>query len=850
MKKWILSLMVLTMALTLNAAPVDRSDALTVASNFVRLSLEEKLRGDIPLNYVDWNAQQSLSNLYLFVGDHCFVILSADDRAFPILGYSLENDFDASFIPANVLEWLQMYHQGIQDLKEQGVEATREVKDSWKCLIDGVLPSAEERAEVAPLIATRWGQHEPYNYYCPAECLTGCVSTTMSQIMRYYEYPNHGVGSHSYTTSNYGTLSANFAQTTYDWDHMPLTASSDSPVEVKQALGTLFFQCGVSVDMDYSPDGSAAFSTEVPDVMKTYFNYASDITLKDKVDFTQSGWENLIKGELNAARPVYFSASGNVGGHAFLCDGYDARNYFHMNWGWSGNHDGYYQLGALNPDEETHYNNSNRIIIHIHPKEYAISAPSSLNLNCDDGWIHLSWPAVSGAAYYKVYRDDEVLDGHVTATRYDDYNFSYGEHDYYVKAVTSAGDRSPRSESVGVIVEYALPEPTAIEAQIRHDDGDYVLLTWEMPTLGEAQLYYGAPESPYSGSGYNGYDTYWAQRYPRRTVEALAGMVISEVQVYFREPGTYTVYVCNGDPINPEAIMYQQNYVCTSEGWNSIILQTPVDLDYTNDFWVMLFAPASISYPAAFCDYSGDGLVDACYIRKAGGGWYSYYEDSRSWLIKVIVKDKDFTYAIAKNDYIIAENVSERIYADRDLEPGLMEYYVMASDGTNDSYWSESVFLKIHRIQAESNSSAMGSVSGQGLYANNEQAVLKATANPGYHFVSWKENGVTVSTNTTYTFTVNSERTITAYFEVGHGVEEYEASVEVTPNPVSGKFRVESSSWIRQMELVTLEGTVVASQQVEGHNAEWNLGNYAQGMYLLRLVTDAGVIVKRLIVNE
>lgn len=849
MKKRILFFFLVTMAWSLNAAPVDGSKALKIASNFMRLRLEEKSRADVPLQLTEWK-DNSLSNLYLFAGDHAFVLLSADDRAFPVLGYSLDNGFDVSFIPANTLEWLQMYNQGIQDLKDHGVEATVEVKESWRQLMEGVLPSVENRAEVAPLIATHWGQREPYNYSCPGHALTGCVATTMSQIMRYYEYPNQGYGYHSYNHPVYGTLYASFGQTTYDWDNMPLTASAYSPSIVQQALGTLFYQCGVSVDMDYAIDGSAAYSTDVPEVMKTYFKYAPDIVLDDKSYYSQSAWETLIKDELNASRPVYYSANGNAGGHAFLCDGYDAYDKFHMNWGWSGNYDGYYQIGALNPDEETHYNNLNRIITHIYPLEYAIEAPSYLAVNCDDGWVNLSWPAVPGAAYYKVYRNDEVLAPNVSGTSYVDRDFSYGDQVYYVKAITSAGDRSPRSEKVEVTVDYALPAPTEVSASVNHEGGDNVVLTWTMETEGEVDMHYGVAETPQNGSGYNGYGTYWAQRYTRTDVEYHAGMLVSEVQVYLRAVGNYTLTVCNGDPLSNPSMVYQQPYTCNSIGWNTITLTTPMVLDYSNDLWVMLYAPASISYPAAFCGYAGDGMPYASYIRKDGQSWYSYYEENRSWMFRVILRDPAFTYSVAKNEVIIAENLTEPSFIDRNISAGETEYNIMAFDGTYESMWSETFTLTLYSVQAESSNATMGTVSGQGLYAKNEQATLKATAKPGFHFVEWKENGTTVSNMPTYTFTVIGNKNLVARFENGSSVEELESSLKVLPNPTSGQLFVESVEPIERMELVTLEGAVVASHLVDGCRAEWSLHSYAQGVYLLRLYTDKGLIVKKLVLIE
>ena len=110
------------------------------------------------------------------------------------------------------------------------------------------------------------------------------------------------------------------------------------------------YHCGVSVDMDYSPDGSAAFSEDVPGALSTYFDYNSnDIQWKTVADLGTTAWLTLLKTELNAGRPMLYRGQSDGGGHAFICDGYDPNDYLHFNWGWSGFCDGYYAFGALDP---------------------------------------------------------------------------------------------------------------------------------------------------------------------------------------------------------------------------------------------------------------------------------------------------------------------------------------------------------------------------------------------------------------------------------------------------------------------------------------------------------------------
>ncbi|MGC9336786.1 MAG: C10 family peptidase, partial [Candidatus Cloacimonadia bacterium] len=168
-------------------------------------------------------------------------------------------------------------------------------------------------------------------------------AVAMAQIMRYHKYPEHGTGSSSYYYGPYGWISADFGNATYNWDNMPnyLTDYNDD-------VALIGFHCGVSVEMMYGPEGSGAYSSDVPYALINYFNYASSVSYEERWYYSDTQWENLLQTELSAKRPVYYSGSGSSGGHAFVCDGYNG-SYFHFNWGWGGLYNGYFYLSALNP---------------------------------------------------------------------------------------------------------------------------------------------------------------------------------------------------------------------------------------------------------------------------------------------------------------------------------------------------------------------------------------------------------------------------------------------------------------------------------------------------------------------
>jgi len=296
-----------------------------------------------------------------------FVVVSADDAATPILAQSNEGFVETEISNPSTAFWFESYskeiaHMVASDAKNDGSLA------EWNRIINNDIDAP--MLDVLPLVSTIWDQGQWYNYYCPAaaggpggKTWAGCVATTMGQIMKYYNFPATGVGSHSYVHATYGQQSANFGATNYNFASMGNSAGAGAYSQI----ATLLYHAGVSVNMDYQVDGSGAFSTDVPWAMSSYFNYDNTtIALANKADYTTTTWKNLLKSELDASRPIYYSGSGPSGGHAWVCDGYNAADKFHMNWGWSGVSNGYYSIGALNTGNGT-FNSSNAVVYGIKP---------------------------------------------------------------------------------------------------------------------------------------------------------------------------------------------------------------------------------------------------------------------------------------------------------------------------------------------------------------------------------------------------------------------------------------------------------------------------------------------------
>lgn len=336
-----------------NADPISPQQAMAIARNFSDIrSFVPKIIGNnakpapMTVAYTATSSNGSADNLLYVINrdrDNGFVVVAGDDAvANPVLGYTDSGSFSYDKIPDNLKWWLGEYARQIEYMTTHDITSA---------------PAPTFESNAGPLITTRWNQYEPYNNLCPIKqnerVVTGCVATAMAQVINYYEWPKQGTGSHSYEW-NGQTLSADFGSTIYDWNNMADIYDGTNSDAENDAVATLMYHCGVSVDMNYdisANGGSGAFSRDVPVALVEYFGYASDVILKSRDYYSYNEWLSMLKAEIDARRPIYYSAQSTSGGHAFVLDGYNTDGYFHVNWGWGGLSDGYYQIATLNPYE-------------------------------------------------------------------------------------------------------------------------------------------------------------------------------------------------------------------------------------------------------------------------------------------------------------------------------------------------------------------------------------------------------------------------------------------------------------------------------------------------------------------
>ncbi|MDD3875031.1 MAG: C10 family peptidase [Bacteroidales bacterium] len=376
---------------------VNLQRAQNVAKNLYNQQFSSELKSFDDVQVINEKIvyRHEIPTLYIFNMDAGgFVITSTDERIKPVLGYAPEGVFDTEDMSCCVSWLLDQYSNQIYDVINENRNATSYIAhEDWNRYESASQRSVEETSIVTPLLTTTWSQGCYYNAMCPADSTlgttrcgrvpTGCVATAFAQVLKYHNFPPQGIGTKSYTHPTYGTISANFAATTYDWASMPNKLLSNN-----QAAATLLYHAGVSINMSYGPNGSSAYTTDVRKALVNTFKYASTTQYVYKSSYTDAQWISMIKAELDAQRVVIISGSdpNANAGHAFVCDGYQNTDHFHINWGWNGSSDGYFYLNALNPSSYA-FNTSVGAIKGIKPSTTPTACSGTQTLTAASGSI-------------------------------------------------------------------------------------------------------------------------------------------------------------------------------------------------------------------------------------------------------------------------------------------------------------------------------------------------------------------------------------------------------------------------------------------------------------------------------
>ena len=776
--KLALLLVLLMSTIGMNANPIDLRTAQEVAVKFMNANSEVPLRGAEDLQLVTtYNVSRGDAAFYVFNTPNGFVIVSADDCATPILGYSDESQFDVNNIPIQLQDYLQSFVEQIQYGIENHHETDEATARQWE-LARSIGHIIEQRATtaVAPLLTDSWSQGCYYNSMCPEDpdgpcghVVTGCAATSFAQIMRYWGYPTNGTGSHAYTPGGYPVQTVDFGATTYDWAHMPNSLSYSSSTTEINAVATLMWHCGVAINMNYAADGSGADPNSIVYALKKYFGYSDELSMVSRNNYSDADWLALMKNCLDSGRPIQYNGFDiyGLGGHGFVCDGYNANNLLHFNWGWGGSCDGYFSINAMNPSYYV-FTNNNMAIINIHPgctsgTSYQITASTDPS----------NGGTVSGAGTY-----DCGVNCTLTATANGDYSFMYWTEDgeqvssdasYSFVAVndrnlvahfalpftitTSANPAEGGTVSGGGACYYnqqvtliATPNEGYVFDKWTKDGADFSYLSTLNMSVTEAAeyvAYFHQVEGIVVGeattasmslpTNYN--YTLSQQIY---TAEEMGGEVTDICSVSFFNTSSYsTTRNMNIYMVNTDKSSFGSAYDWITVSENDLVFSGSVSM--TSHSWVTIYFNTTFSY-------DGESNVALIVDNNTNGTYYDY------------VRCRTFATEQWQAISVSGSNT--------DYDP----YNPSSYAGTCRSEKNQVVFgipSYDYTVTATVGSEGGGTVSGGGgLYYHNQPITLIATANEGYIFKNWTKNGQEVSYVSNFLLSVTESAEYVAHFEL------------------------------------------------------------------------------------
>ena len=815
MKRNLLLTLIIALSLSVLGNPVDENTAKQLAQNFWKENNIMGVKGDKVFKkkmddarFVNVAPQCGYSEFYIFnnEGGKGFVIIAADDCVTPILGYSYDNNFATESLPPNLKGWLDGYAEQIQAAVEMRAPASEESRIDWECLRQRRnLPIRSETA-VNPLITTKWGQSPYYNELCPLNIIygirtpTGCVATAMAQIMKYWNYPSHGYNYHSYECWPYGTQSANFAGTNYQWSLMPDSLWYGSTNAQINAVATLMYHCGVSVEMDYGINGSGAgiiyndyggireYCAE--NAFKDYFGYdASSIQGLKKNSYPESTWISLLINELNNNRPILYGGQGNGEAHAFVCDGYNTANMFHFNWGWDGegqgtNNNAHFYLGNLNPTvngQTSNYSNYQVAVIGIKPDDILQSFDLVLYDDVQmvgDNYGNYSFGQDISAYTEILNNGNSTFDGYIAAAVFDDDNYFIDflgggaatiEPNYWTSGTVTHEGGIPFLPSYDYLYHtimfysvdgtyWSMVNPGNYDNdavfQVFNNGEDIVTYSEFTFSNGEDNVLYNNQEITINVDVINeGTETYYGSIWLCLTNYNTNSSQVVDI-----------LYVDDGLPPN-------YHYINGINFTNNISL--PIGEYYLELMYVKdehLFYAGSVFYPCIKRVYmlNSPYTINVSANPTNGGtitGQGEYLEGETCTL-----------YAMANNGYTFVN------WTENGTQVSTDSNYTFTVTENRNLVANFQTQPQQYTISVSANPSNGGSVSGGGTYNQGQSCTVSATANSDYTFVNWTENGTLVSTNANYTFTVTGSRNLVANFQA----QPQQYTISVSANPSNG----------------------------------------------------------------
>ena len=804
----------LCMAMTaLYAAPVSPSVAMQVASNFYAVNAGKS--GSVSLT--DVTSQSGFQEFYIFVHPQGkgFVIVAADDCVQPIIGYSLSTSFVFP-LPAHVQAQLQGYEEEIAYYKSAGIRATSEIIDLWESMQNGSY-TPRNTTSVSPMLTTTWNQSPYYNNLCPdsagVHAVTGCAATATAQVMKYWNWPVTGTGSHTYTDDNFGTLTANFGATTYNWSMMPNALNSQSTTAQVNAVATLMFHVGVAIEMDYGIHSSGAYTNSYgysdlacsENALKDYFGYKSTIHSVYKNNTTDAVWISVLTSELDAGRPVIEAGHGG-GGHAFVCDGYDNNGLFHINWGWGSAYDGYFAHNALNPGgggtgsgSMGTYNQDQSLVVGIEPAGLHTSTQ------------YLTLPQEGGTTSFTVSSNVSSTTSWTASCNQPwltvSPNTGYGSGVVTTVNVTATANNTGAVRQAMVTITQGTQSATVTVSQSECASSDMCQITLEMnDSYGDgwnsSYLTLSSPSGYVYGTATLSDGSYATQQFS----VCPSGLILTWTSgSQWDNECSFTVYNSSNQLLLTASGPFNSSFTINTPCAGGT--QPPTTCEVTTFPWNESFEGGLDCW--SVIDADGDGNVWGRTTSSPYDGNYTLYSFSYDNDNNVALNAENYlvspqitlpvtgTYQLvfyarcANNNYpdsmlvklstTGSTNASafNTILMQKTVVPATYQQYTINLAGYNgqsfylafvhDSYNGYYLLLdnisivntsQSYTITATSANNSMGTVTGGGTYTAGASVSLEATANAGYRFTGWDDG----NTDNPRNFTAMANASYTAYF--------------------------------------------------------------------------------------
>ena len=800
-------------AMVVYGSPVDSNTAMQVARNFWAVNAGKTS----PVDFVNMSEQSGFHEFYIFVHplDKGYVIVSADDCVQPVIAYSLNSRFDFP-LPEHVWARLQAYEEEIAYYKSAGIRATSEITEMWQSMLNGSY-TPRNTTSVEPMLTTTWNQSPYYNNLCPdsagIHAVTGCAATATAQVMKFWNWPVTGTGSHTYTDDNFGTLTANFGATTYQWSVMPNALDASSTTAQVNAVATLMFHVGVAIEMDYGINSSGAYTNSYgysdlacsENALKNYFGYKSSLYSVYKNNTNDVVWVNTLTAEMDAGRPVIEAGHGG-GGHAFVCDGYDNNGLFHINWGWGSAYDGYFAHNALNPggggtgSGTTHsYNEDQSLVVGIEP-----NGVLRTNVN------HLLLPQEGGTASFTVTSNNTSTTSW-TATSNQSWltvspNTGYGSGVVTTVNVTATANNTGAVRTAVVTITQGTQTVTVNVSQNECSSADMCTITVQMSdSYGDG--WNGSYLTLSSTSGYvYGTATVSSGSYATQQFNVCP----SALQLAWTSGSqwdsecSFVVYDAGGQPLltvsSSPTGTYSIATPCTST-------QPPTTCEITTFPWTESFENSLDCWNTI--DADGDGNVWGRTTSFPYDGSYTMYSysydgnsqtalNAKNYLVSPLITlpatgnyELKFYARSANNNYpdsilvklsstgnTNASSFGTTLMSKTMISATYQQYTVSLSGRNGQSFYLafvhdsyDGLYLLLdnvtivnssqsYTITATSANSTMGYVTGGGTYAAGDEVTLEAVANAGYRFTGWNDG----STDNPRSFAVTGNAAYTATF--------------------------------------------------------------------------------------